>query len=71
MTPEDCARYYSCQFPAMVADWQSSFAQPWAGTGVAFTFLFVGLTAYVQDLPSQVSVALPFRAPHPSCLIAS
>ena len=54
MSPEDCARYYSCQFPAMVADWRASFSSPWTGTQTDFVFLFVGLPAYVQDLPSQV-----------------
>ena len=52
MNAEDCASYYSCQFPAMVDDWRSSFASGWAGTGRALTFLFVGLPAYVEDLPS-------------------
>eukprot|EP00966_Prymnesium_polylepis_P138749 3206236-Prymnesium_polylepis.1 len=34
MSAGDCAGYYECQFPAMIADWRSSFAGPWQGTGV-------------------------------------
>ena len=52
MNAEDCANYYSCQFPAMIEDWRASFAAQWEGTGNALTFLFVGLPAYVEDLPS-------------------
>eukprot|EP01043_Picozoa_sp_COSAG02_P006918 COSAG02_NODE_202_length_29305_cov_20.432377_17_plen_494_part_00 len=52
MSPTDCADYYSCQFPAMIADWRKHFQTQWADTGVELTFLFVGLPAYVQDLPS-------------------
>jgi hypothetical protein len=54
MSSDNCAGYYACQFPAMIADWRASFAAPWQGTGVNFTFLFVGLPAYVQDLPSTL-----------------
>ena len=42
----------ACQFPAMIYDWRRRFAEPWAGTDQELTFLFVGLPAYVQDLPS-------------------
>jgi hypothetical protein len=64
MTATGCADYYACQFPAMISDWRRRFAEPWAGTDQDLTFLFVGLPAYVQDLPStlfdgQVDTALP------------
>ena len=29
MSAEDCASYYSCQFPAMIADWRTSLAAAW------------------------------------------
>ena len=53
-----------CQFPSMISDWRSRFATPWAGTPHELTFLFVGLPAYVQDLPSvpydgKVDTSLP------------
>ena len=54
MSPADCASYYSCQFPAMIADWRTRFATPWVGTPHELTFLYVGLPAYVQDLPSML-----------------
>jgi hypothetical protein len=54
MGPADCADYYACQFPAMIEDWRTLFSTQWAGTGVELTFLFVGLPAYVQDLPSTL-----------------
>ena len=54
MGPQQCADYYSCQFTSFVADLQSRFAEPWAGSSEAgFSFLFVQLPAYVQDLPSM------------------
>ena len=37
---------------AVILDWRSRFATPWAGTPHELVFLFVGLPAYVQDLPS-------------------
>ena len=61
---KDCADYYACQFPAMIQDWREKFASPWKGTGVDLAFLFVGLPAYVEDLPStpydgKVDASLP------------
>jgi hypothetical protein len=37
----------------MISDWHAHFRAPWAGTGREFTFLIVGLPAYVADLPSS------------------
>ena len=64
MSAADCATYYSCQFPAMIDDWRTRFAKPWADTPYELTFLYVGLPAYVQDLPSilydkKVDTSLP------------
>lgn len=50
MNASACADYYSCQFPAMIEDWRSKFAS----NGNNFTFLYVGLPAYVEDLPSTL-----------------
>ena len=54
MSGANCASYYGCQFPAMIEDWRTRFAAPWAGTPHELTFLYVGLPAYVQDLPSML-----------------
>ena len=54
MGAADCAEYYSCQFPAMIADWRQLFQTQWSSTDIELTFLFVGLPAYVQDLPSTL-----------------
>eukprot|EP01052_Picozoa_sp_SAG31_P034719 SAG31_NODE_4096_length_3591_cov_2.039805_3_plen_492_part_00 len=54
MNPSNCAEYYSCQFPAMIADWRNHFRTQWSDTDTELTFLFVGLPAYVQDLPSTL-----------------
>ena len=48
MSPADCADYYSCQFPAMIADWRKLFANS-APEMPPLTFLFVGLPAYVRS----------------------
>lgn len=52
MQPQQCADYYSCQFPAFISDLQKRFAEPWIGTSSDFSFLFVQLPSYVEDLPS-------------------
>ena len=44
MNASNCADYYACQFPAMVADWRSKF-------GGDLAFIFVGLPSYTEDLP--------------------
>ena len=54
MGAADCAEYYSCQFPAMIEDWRQLFRTQWSSTDIDLTFLFVGLPAYVQDLPSAL-----------------
>lgn len=55
MSDEECARYYRCQFPAFVQDIQARFAQPWVSSHAGgFSFLFVQLPSYVEDLPSTV-----------------
>jgi hypothetical protein len=64
MSAENCASYYGCQFPAMIADWRTRFGHAWVGTPHELTFIFVGLPAYVQDLPStlydqKVDTSLP------------
>ena len=51
MNASACADYYACQFPAMVADWTAKFSA--ASPGLPpLTFIFVGLPAYVEDLPA-------------------
>lgn len=52
MEPQQCADYYSCQFPAFIKDLQARFAEPWKKASSGFSFLFVQLPSYVEDLPS-------------------
>ena len=70
MSPADCADYYSCQFPAMIADWRRHFRTQWVDTDVELTFLFVGLPAYVQDLPSTLCASRDTSPLAPSDLAA-
>ena len=52
MDASRCADYYQCQFPAMIKDLRNRFSAPWKGTNTTFSFLFVQLPAYIEDLPS-------------------
>ena len=59
-SPEECAQFYQCQFPAMIADWRSKWNQGNASTPRPKPFLFVQLAPYTEGvgMPYDISTAL-------------